>query len=164
MKVLEIGRILKPQGIRGELKVQPFTDTAEDLAYYKEVWIGERGYRVLSFRTGGGAAYFGLRGVPDRNAAELLRGAVLSVPYEEKKPLPDGQYYVADLLGCEVQDESGARIGELTDVTQAATDIYTVRAGEREILFPAADGVVLRVDVENKKVVVDRKRFSEVAV
>lgn len=164
METLEIGQILKPQGIRGELKVQPFTDTAEDFSYYKEVWIDGTAYRVLSCRIGDNAVFLGLRGVPDRNAAELMRGKRITVPFEERMPLPEGQYYIAELIGCQVEDETGKLIGTLTDVMQAATDIYTVDTGSKEILFPVAAGVVTEVDVSAKRIVVDRKRFREVAV
>lgn len=164
METLTIGKILKPQGIRGELKVQPYTDTAEDLSYYKEVYIGETPYKVLSFRTGDNVAFLNLRGVPDRNAAELLRGKELSVPFEDRMPLPEGSYYLAELIGCTVVDSEGTTIGILSDITQSATEFYTVKNGDKTILFPVPKGVVLSVDVEKKVITVDRKRFSEVAV
>ncbi|MBO5526164.1 MAG: 16S rRNA processing protein RimM [Clostridia bacterium] len=164
MEQFAIGKVLKPQGIRGELKVQPYTDTAQDLSYYKEIFLDGTAYKVLSFRTGDGVAYLGLRGVPDRNAAELLRGKEITVPFEERKPLPEGRFYVAELLGCTVIDSEGAVIGVLTDVTQSATEYYTVQSGEKSILFPVPDGVILSVDVAARKIVVDKKRFAEVAV
>ena len=62
---LTVGLIVKPQGIRGELKVKPYTDDAEVFRALKSVYIDGIEYRVLNVRTGGGAAYLGLRGVPD---------------------------------------------------------------------------------------------------
>ena len=164
MESLTIGRILKPQGIRGELKVQPYTDSAEDLSFYKEVFIDGVPYKVLSFRVGDGVAYLGLRGIPDRNAAELFRGKELSVPFEERMPLPEGSYYVAELLGCTIVDNEGEIIGELVDVTQTATEFYTAKKGDKTVLFPVPAGVVLSVDLAARKIIVDKKRFSEVAV
>lgn len=162
--MLPIGEILKPQGIRGEVKVLPYTDEASDLKYYKTVWLDGVARKVLSFRVGDGAVYLGLYGVADRNAAELLRGKQLLVPREELKPLSEGQYYVVDLLDCEVFTRSGKHLGRLVSVTQAATDVYTLSDGTREILFPAASGVVTEVDVAAKRITVDEKRFYEVAV
>ena len=161
---LEIGIIVKPQGVRGELKVKPFTDTAEDFLAFKRVYLKGAEYRVLSCRTAAGIAYLGLRGVPDRNAAELLRGVPVCVPRDEMPETEEGTYYVADLLGAEILTESGELLGTLTDIRQAATDIYTLTAGDREILFPVADGVIVSVDVDNKKITVNKKRFYEVAV
>ena len=69
---LEIGEVLKPQGIRGELKVKTFTDTPDVVKKFGTVYIDDKAYKILSFRVGpDGAAYIGLRGIPDRNAAEL---------------------------------------------------------------------------------------------
>ena len=115
-------------------------------------------------RVGDGAVYLGLRGVPDRNAAELLRGKLLTLPREDAPVLEEGRYYIADLLGAVVSDEAGEEIGILSDVRQAATDIYTVKSGEKEIMFPAVKGVIVKIDVEGKRITVDKKRFGEVAV
>ena len=80
---LTVGVVLKPQGIRGELKVKPYTDTAEDFAAFRRVFLDGEEYKVLSVRTGGGAVFLGLRGVADRNAAELLRGKEVVIPRSE---------------------------------------------------------------------------------
>ena len=163
-QTLTIGLVLKPQGIRGEIKVKPYTDSAEDFASIGRIFLDGAEYKVLSVRTGGGAVYLGLKGVADRNAAELLRGKEVVIPRSEA-PVPQaGRYYVADLLGCAVVTEGGVRLGVLRDIRQAATDVYTVFNGSREIMFPAADGVVTAVDVEGGTITVDEKRFYEVAV
>ena len=83
MNTLTVGLVLKPQGIRGELKVKPYTDSAEDFRAFSRVFLEEREYKVLSVRTGGGAVYLGLKGVADRNAAELLRGQEITIPRDE---------------------------------------------------------------------------------
>ena len=161
---LTVGIVLKPQGIRGELKVKPYTDTAEDFAAFRRVFLDGEEYKVLSVRTGGGAVFLGLRGVADRNAAELLRGKEVVIPRSEAPEPEEGRYYVADLLGCDIVTEGGKVLGKLKDVRQASTDVYTLFDGSRDILFPVADGVVVAVDVENGTITVNEKRFYEVAV
>ncbi len=161
---LTVGVVLKPQGIRGELKVKPYTDTAEDFAAFRRVFLDGEEYKVLSVRTGGGAVFLGLRGVADRNAAELLRGKEVVIPRSEAPEPEEGRYYVADLLGCDIVTEGGKVLGKLKDVRQASTDVYTLFDGSRDILFPVADGVVVAVDVENGTITVNEKRFYEVAV
>ncbi|MBO5045427.1 MAG: 16S rRNA processing protein RimM [Clostridia bacterium] len=163
-KSLTVGEIVKPQGIRGEVKVRPFTDTAEDFRQFKRVYLDGEEHKVLSVRIGEGAVYLGLRGVPDRNAAELLRGKAVVVMREDVPEPPHGTYYIVDLLGSDIVTETGEVLGTLVDVRQAATDIYTVKMGEKEVLFPVAKGVVTAVSVEEKKITVDKKRFLEVAV
>ncbi len=164
MSELTVGEILKPQGIRGEVKVKPFTDSAETFRSFKSLLIDGAEYKVLSVRTGDGFVYLGLRGVPDRNAAELLRGKQLTIPRGEAPALPEGSYYIADLLGSRIETEEGEPLGVLKDITQAATDIYTLDMGGRDVLFPAAKGVITTVDVSAQKIVVNKKRFEEVAV
>ena len=161
---LIVGTILKPQGIRGEVKVKPFTDTAEEFKAYKRVFLDGEEYKVLSCRVGDGAVFLSLRGVPDRNAAELLRGKDVVVRRDELPALEEGRYYIADLLGLPVVTEGGEEVGTLTDVRPAACDVYTVEKDGKEILFPAAEGVVLEVNLSEGKIVVSKKRFSEVAV
>ena len=71
---LTVATVLKPQGIRGEVKVRALTDSAEDLAAFKKLIIDGAEYSVLSVRAQGEFAYLMLKGIADRNAAELLRG------------------------------------------------------------------------------------------
>ncbi len=163
-RTLIIGTVLKPQGIRGEIKVKPYTDSAEDFKSFKRVFLDGEEYRVLSCRTGADAVFLGLRGVPDRNAAELLRGKEISALREEAPDPGEGRYYIADLLGSELVTEEGELLGTLTDIRQAATDVYTVLREGKEILFPAARGVIAAVDVGAKRITVNKRRFEEVAV
>ena len=165
MKRLLIGEVLKPQGIRGELKVKAFTDSPEDIKAFGTVYIDNLPYKILSFRVGGdGAAYIGLRGIPDRNAAELFRGKKLEGNREDAPELEEGQYYIIDILGLRCETEDGELLGTVKNITNLANDVYTIEKGGKEILFPAIKGVVLSVDVANGKMVVDKKRFMEVAV
>ena len=163
-KTLTVGEILKPQGIRGEVKVKPFTDSAEQFRKFSRVFLDGAEYKILSVRIGDGAVFLGLKGVPDRNAAELLRGKEIVVLREDAPEPEDGRYYIVDLLGSEVVTESGERLGVLTDIRQASSDIYTVEKDGKEILFPAVKGVIAQIDLEGKIVTVNEKRFREVAV
>ena len=131
---------------------------------FTRVFVEETPYKVLSVRTGGGLVFLGLKGVPDRNAAELLRGKQLYVAREDAPVPEEGRYYIADLLGCNLVTETGETLGRLTGVRQAATDIYTVEMDGKEVMFPAADGVITAVDVQSGTITVDKKRFFEVAV
>lgn len=164
MEFLTVATILKPQGIRGEVKVKVFLDDAEDLKEIKQVYISGEKYTVLNVRGAGDIAYVALRGIADRNAAELLRGKDIEALREDCPPLPEGRYYIGDLTGCKVVTSSGEEIGEVTSVTPARTDIFTIDTPKGEVSFAAAEGVILDVDVENKIITVDKKRYKEVSV
>ncbi|MDE7329744.1 MAG: ribosome maturation factor RimM [Clostridia bacterium] len=161
---LTVAVILKPQGIRGEVKVKALCNSAEDLLGLKRVFIGGEEYSVLGARGQGDFAYIALRGVFDRNAAELLRGKEIEALRADMPELPEGTYYIADLTGCAVVTSSGESIGEVISVTPAHTDIYTLSTPKGEVSFAAAEGVIESVDTENKIITVNKKRFKEVSV
>lgn len=162
---LTIAEVLKPQGIRGELKIKTFTDFPEDVKAFKTVYIDDTPYKILSFRVGNdGAAYVGLRGVPDRNAAETLRGKLLKGEREDAPPLEEGRYYIVDILGLSCETEAGEVLGKVTDIQNLASDVYTIEKAGKRILFPAVKGVIKRVDIENGKLVVDKEIFDQIAV
>ena len=165
MSRLIIAEVLKPQGIRGEIKVKTFTDAPENVKAFKTVYIDGNAYKILSFRVGNdGAAYLGLRGVLDRNAAEFLRGKTIEGDRDDGPMLDEGQYYIVDILGLLCETEEGEALGVVTDISNFASDIYTIEKAGKKILFPAVKGVIKRVDLENKKLVVDKKIFDEIAV
>lgn len=165
MQRLTIAEVLKPQGIRGELKIKTFTDFPEDVKAFKTVYIDDKPYKILSYRVGtDGFAYIGLRGIPDRNTAELFRGKLLQGERDDAPPLEEGQYYIVDILGLSCETEDGEVLGTLTDVSLLSSDIYTIEKAGKKILFPAVKGVVKTVDFDNKKLIVDKKIFDEIAV
>ncbi|MBR2329648.1 MAG: 16S rRNA processing protein RimM [Clostridia bacterium] len=162
---LIIGEVLKPQGIRGELKIKTFTDFPQDVKAFKTVYIDGVAYKILSFRVGNdGAAYVGLRGIPDRNAAELFRGKKIEGEREDAPPLEEGQYYIVDILGLSCETEEGEFLGTVTDISNLSSDIYTIEKAGKKILFPAVKGVVKKVDIQNKKLIVDKAVFEQIAV
>ncbi len=159
-----IGEILKPQGIRGEIKIKALLDEPEQIRKFRKVYVNGTEYKVLSARFDASAAYLALSGIADRNAAELLRGKQIEALRSDAPALQEGRYYIVDMIGCTVYTETGVRLGEIEDVLPAHTDVYVLRDGEKEWMFPAAEGVVADVDVENKKITVNEARFLQVAV
>lgn len=158
-----IATVLKPQGIRGEIKLKTQTDAPEDVKNFKRVFIDGVEYKVLSARVAQGSAFVCLRGIADRNAAELLRGKEVLALREEAPELPEGRHYIVDLIGCEVR--AGEKVfGVVEDVIPAKTAVYALTNGKKEVTFAAAEGVIISVDVENKVIEVDEKRFSEVSL
>lgn len=161
---LNVAAVLKPQGIRGEIKVKVFLDGAEDMADLKRVILDDEEYAVLGVRPQGDIAYLSLRGIADRNAAELLRGKQVFAYREDLPPLEEGRFYIADLLDCEVVYSGGERVGKVVEVMPAATDVYVLSTAGGEVSFAAAKGVIEEVDTAGKRITVNKKRFKEVSV
>lgn len=162
--LLNVATILKPQGIRGEVKVKPLTDTSADLKNFKKILIDGVEYAVLNARGVGEYAFLTLRGIADRNTAETLRGKQVMVRREDAPELPQDTFYVVDVLGCDLLYETGEKIGEIVDITPAKTDIYTALIGGKNVPFVAVKGVIEDIDVQNKKMVVNKQKFMQVAL
>ncbi|MEG0256699.1 MAG: ribosome maturation factor RimM [Christensenella sp.] len=164
----ELGRILKPQGIKGEIKFDAYTDDLsrfENLtfAYFKNADY-ER-VEIESSRVDAHYAYLKLLGCDDRDAAEKLRGKALYIDRAHAAKLPQGAYYVADLIGCTIIDEQGVQIGVLQDILQnGAVDVYSVKTTTGICMFPALKQAVLTRDIEKRVITVDAQKLSEVAI
>lgn len=163
---LTIAQIVKPQGIRGELKVLSMTDAPEDLQAFGSVYVGGKAYKMLKVRPqGGNCAFITLSGVADRNAAELLRGLAVEARREDAPALPEDTFYIADVIGCAVVDDGGALLGEVEDITPARTDVYEVkRVDGKKLTFPAVEGLIEDIDLISRTVKVNRERLKQVAL
>lgn len=165
---LRIGRILKPQGVHGQLKILPLTDDPERFSLLDEVLLenkeGMKAVKIRSAQKRMDAVYLDLEGVESREDAEKLRGIYLAVPRDKAIELPEDHEFICDLIGCEVFTGSGQKLGELKDVLQyGAADVYVIE-GERNLMVPALKKLFTEVDVANKRMVLDEKVLEEVAL
>ena len=166
---LLIGEISKPQGIAGEVKVQPHTGDPNRFLSLTSVFLkAGDGYSekpLASVRVAGGYAYLTFPGVNDRDKAEAMRGQKLYVDRARAVKLAEDETFICDLIGCVATDDSGRLIGTLTDVMQpGAGDVYAFQGPMGEVLVPALKSVFLEVDVKNKRMLLSAARLSEVAV
>lgn len=161
---LKVGLIVKPQGIKGELKVQPLTDDINRFKKLKEIIIEGKNYRVTSATIAGNAVLLSIFGVSDRDTAETFRGKFILVDREHAVDLEEGRYFIADIIGCTLKTDHDSLVGEVVEVTSARTDIFTVKCTDGVIMrFPFLKDAIVNVDVENKLIVVKAKRLSEIA-
>lgn len=161
MEVIQIGVVLKPQGILGQLKISNLTDGADAIKDLTSVFIEDCEYKILSKSVGGGFIFLTLKGVADRNAAELLRGKSVFCD-KTQLSVEKGRFFIADLLGCDLYLSSGKCLGKITDVTTTNVDIFTVETEEGICYFPFLKKLNAEIDIENKKMTVDAKTFTEV--
>ena len=163
-ETLKIGLILKPQGIKGQLKVQPLTDDINRFKDLKEIIIDQKVHRVLGTIISGQTVFIELFGINDRNTAETFRGKFLHVKREDAIALEEGRYFVVDLIGCDVITKEKGVIGKIIDIFSCRTDVITVKCNDGRILrFPFLKDLVENVDIKSKQFIVKDKRLSEVS-
>ncbi|KYH32074.1 ribosome maturation factor RimM [Neomoorella mulderi] len=153
-----VGKIVATHGVRGEVKVEPWTDflgrfrpgTRLILQRGEEI----RPVTVARARPHGRHLILKLAEINDADQAGALRGALLKVEPWEVEPLPEGHYYIFQLVGSRVYTTGGDFLGTLTDVlTTGANDVYVVKgAGKKEILIPALKEVVRKIDLARREI------------
>ncbi len=164
---LAVGEILRPQGLRGEIKLKPLTDDPGRFFDLQRVRVGEEtSPRALHcLRVQEGFAYIRLEGVYSREAVEALRGTLLYVAREDAVPLPSDANFICDLVGLRATDTEGTDFGTLTDVLQpGGVDVYVFSTPKGEMMLPALKKTVLKVDLENKTILLDAESVRETAV
>lgn len=150
---IEAGRIVNTHGVGGEVKIEVWLDSPAFMKKFRRLFLGERELAVESARVQKSFLLCKLAGVDDVNAAVALKGRTVSVAREDAK-LPQGAFFLQDILGAKVVDEQGREIGILAEILERpASNIYVVR-GEEEHLIPAVPAFVKNTDPENGVVTV----------
>lgn len=156
-RFLAVGRVLRPHGVRGELRVEIMTDHPERLSFHPVLYLGPEHtpYDLEGVRFHKGAALIKLTGCDDRNAAEALRNQLVQIPFEDAVPLEEGEFYEFQIMGAEVITETGETLGRVVEVIETgANDVYVVQGPRGELLIPVIEDVVQELDLENQRMVV----------
>jgi 16S rRNA processing protein RimM len=155
-----IGYITKPQGIRGEVKVEPVTPDPTRFNRLEKVFLQledkVKAYPIEKVRLSDRYVYIKFEGINSRNDAELLRKAEVLIKEEDLIQPDQDEYFVHDLIGCKVLSEDHDEIGVVSDVVQmTSNDIYVVKDSENdERLIPATKEVVKKVDIGRKIIII----------
>ena len=159
-KYLEIGQIVNTFGIKGMVKVKPFTDDITRFDRLKKVYIknknGKKEYEIEEVKYHKQMALIKFKGIENPEDANLLRESYLIIDRENEEPLEEGTYYIVDLIGVEVYTDEGELLGTLKDIfNTGSNDIYEVKDElGKQILLPAIADVIKEIDVKNRKIIV----------
>lgn len=157
-RFLAVGRVVRPFGVRGELKVEIHTDYPERLHLHTHLWVGPdpQPYPLERVRMHKGYALIKLRGIETRSDAETLRNTWLWIPTEEAVPLEEDEYYEYQLLGLLVITTEGQTLGRITEIlSTGANDVYVVRGHYGEVLLPAIAHVIREIDLDSGRMIVE---------
>ena len=155
---LETGKITGTHGIKGMTRVQVWADDNEFLTNFKTVYTdsdGKNNLEIVRVQPHGTVALIAFKGINTVEQAEKLRGTVIYINRDDAN-LPEGRYFISDLLGCSVFDaDSCELLGKITDVSETgANDVWHISKDGKEYLVPAIDEFIVSVDVENEKAVI----------
>ena len=151
---IALAAVAGAHGVKGELRLKLFSDSAESIARHQKLYVGGVERRLLSVRDSGKTAVARFEGIADRSVAEALRGSLVEVDRSELPPLEDGEYYHADLIGLPCTDNQGQDRGRVVAVENyGAGDLLEIETvdGKRS-LIPFRVGIA---DLEGDKIVLD---------
>lgn len=155
-----IGKARRPHGVGGEVVIEPVSEGVERFRLLKQVLVrdknGVREISMESVRKKGDLIVAKFAGIDDRASAQALASAELGVRRKDVWPLPEGSYYIFDVVGSRVVGTDGREIGTVEDVLgMPANDVLVVRTGKGEALLPVTKNVVKKIDVKAKIVVIE---------
>lgn len=162
--LVEVGRVAGSHGVTGKVRVKPYSGDPSGLLGVRAVRLSAEGpgrekrtrdFEVKAAEPQGGFAVFSLGGIDSREEAKVWSGASVSVSRAELPSPAEGEYYWVDLIGCEVMDESGGRIGEIAGLEEgAAHDWLAIRREGGESLLPMVSEFIREIDIRNRLIVV----------
>ena len=157
-RYLEVGKIVGTHGVKGMTRVQVWADSPDFLKQFKYLYTSESGENkltVLKVQPHGNISLVAFKGVDTIEHAESFRNTVIYIDRSDVK-LPDGRYFITDLIGITVLDaDSGKILGEISDVSRTgANDVWHIKKDGKEYLIPAISDVLVDVDIEAEKAVI----------
>ncbi len=164
--IITIGKITKAQGIKGEVKITLMTDEKELYQNLTLVKLGDVSYEVETVKNLTNGVFFKLKGVDDRNTADLLRGQVVTCERLVMPSLPKGRYLIIDLVGCSVTVGGKVR-GVLTEIFQnGSADVYYVKGDgdHSSFMFPALNKVLDNIDIDKKLIELNAEVLEQIVV
>jgi 16S rRNA processing protein RimM len=151
---IALAAVAGAHGIKGELRLKLFSDSAQSLAMHEKLYVGGAERRLLSIRDSGKTAVARIEGVADRSAAEALRGSLVEVDRSALPPLEEGEYYHADLIGLPVVDGRGTAVGTVVAVENyGAGDLLEIELQDGKTSLSAFNPGI--PELEGDKIILD---------
>ena len=164
MQKVVLGQIVAPHGVRGDLRIMPLTSNTQlfmDMDYL--LLPDDRRLQIIKARPHKNIMLVTVKEITSIEAAEALRGQKVSVYREDMPELPEGRYYVGDLIGLPVLDEEGKQIGVFKDVLPTGSkDVYVIQPPEgRDILVANIPENIREIDLQNRRIIVRLPQWDE---
>ncbi len=165
MKKIEIGKILKAQGIKGEFKVEPLTNDINRFYDLKIIYINNQEFHIKTVRMDKGYVFLTVNELIDRTAFEKANLVNKYIEIErDDRVLKEGEYYIVDIINSSVSID-GEYLGKLVEILQnSKVDVYVIKLkNNKTVMFPALKKVLKNINIDQKEIELDRSVFEEIA-
>ena len=160
--MIEIAKILKPQGIKGEVKAQPSTNILAVFKSVQNVRIGVKDYQIERLSLRQGFLYIKFKGIDTRNQAEELRNCSIEIDKNLLVEIKGNEFLIDDLIGMVLYSTKGELVGQIVDVVNyGSCDIFVIENNYRQYQAPYVEDVFIK---DGDKLVVDSEKFKEVVI
>ena len=159
-KMLEIGQIVNTFGVKGMVKIVPYTDDIKRFDNLKTIYVITKNkktkYEIEEIKYHKNMVLAKLKGIDTMNDAELLKQSSVQIERKDAIPLEKDTYFIVDLIGLKVITDENEELGKIVDIfNTGSNDIYVVKDElGKQILLPAISEVIKNIDIENKKIIV----------
>lgn len=156
----EIGQIVNTSGLKGVMKVKPFTDDITKFSNLNTIYIlikkDLKEFEIEQARFSKNMVFLKLKGIDTVEQAEDYRNLYLKIKRDKDEKLEEDSYYIVDILGCKVITDEGRTLGNIADVfSTGSNDVYVVKDElGKQVLLPAIKDVIKKVDIKNKVITV----------
>ena len=156
----EIGQIVNTSGLKGVMKVKPFTDDITKFSNLKTIYVSIKKelkeFEIEQARFSKNMVFLKLKGIDTVEQAEDYRNLYLKIKRNKDEKLEKDSYYIVDILGCKIITDEGKELGSIVDVfSTGSNDVYVVKDElGKQVLLPAIKDVIKKVDIKNKVITV----------
>lgn len=170
MEYIVFGQIVNTHGLKGHVKINIFSENVQNIKNYEKIYLKENEEyiecSILDLKFSKNQAITLFKGINNKDEADTLRNKYICIKKDDLEALEDNTYYLIDLLGLDVYEKEKDKeklLGKLVEVNQnAPTDIYVIQTEKNHsIMVPAIKEYIKKVDMKNKKIVVDLSEYSE---
>lgn len=158
MEYIVVGKIVNTHGIKGDIKVYPYTDDIERFSDLENIYIGKEklSIEIENVKYHKGMVLLKLKGFDNINEVLHFKDEIIFIDEKDKVKLPKDNYFIYELIDCKVFDVDGNPLGYIKDVLQnSSNDVYIVKDKDKEYLIPAVKKFIKEVNVLEKKIIID---------
>ena len=156
IKTIKIGQIVNTVGLKGEIKIYSFSENLQRFQDLKEIFVENKLFIIEKSRVQKNTVVLKLENIDSTEVAEGYRNKFVYIPEETLEELPEDAYYIKDLLGLEVYEKNGEKLGSVSDIIKGpGQDLYEIKGEDKTFLLPGVKEFILDIDLAKKRIVVD---------